>query len=160
MEPKPVPQKAVKAEPTTPPPVAVAKPSEPATPVVAAVVIEEGPAPAATAEAEMAAEEAEAEPTRKRWLDGYYTGWGSSRHGDIQAFVRIEDNRIVDAGVASCETRWPCDVIERIIRQPIEIQSAEVDRVSRATESADAYYYGLVTALEHAQNGVFKSVRP
>ncbi len=122
--------------------------------------MKEESAPAALPEPQMAAEEAVAEPAHKHWFDGYYTGWGTSRHGALQAFVRIEDNRIVDAGIASCETRYPCDVIDRIIRQPIEIQSAEVDRVSRATESADAYYYGLQTALEHAETGTFKSVRP
>src|SRR6185369_230357 len=99
-------------------------------------------------ETTVAADAAESAPAHKRWLDGYYTGWGTSRHGDIQAFVRIEEGRIVDAGVASCETRYPCDVISRILLQPIAVQGPDVDRVSRATESGDAYYYGLVQALE------------
>lgn len=79
------------------------------------------PAPAAEPSAPEPAHEAaadQAEPPAiivRRWHDGYYTGWGQSRHGDIQAFVRM-------------------------------------DRVTRATESADAYYYGLVMAL---QNGAF-----
>jgi len=85
------------------------------------------------------------------WRDGTYTGWGTSRHGDIKAQVVIRDGRIVEAGIASCETRYPCDVISDIIAQPVARQSPEVDRVSRATESADAYYYGLVEALKEAQ---------
>ncbi len=84
------------------------------------------------------------------WRDGTYTGWGTSRHGDIKAQVVIQNGRIVEAGIASCETRYPCDVISTIIHQPVERQSPDVDRVSRATESADAYYYGLLTALAHA----------
>jgi uncharacterized protein with FMN-binding domain len=84
------------------------------------------------------------------WRDGTYTGWGTSRHGDIKAQVVIRDGRIVEAGIASCETRYPCDVIGDIIAQPVARQSPEVDRVSRATESADAYYYGLVEALKEA----------
>lgn len=63
----------------------------------------------------------------------------------------IRDGRIVEAGIASCETRYPCDVIGDIIAQPVARQSPEVDRVSRATESADAYYFGLVEALKEAQ---------
>lgn len=86
-----------------------------------------------------------------RWRDGTYTGWGTSRHGDIKAQVVIRDGRIVDAGIASCETRYPCDVISHIIAQPVARQSPDVDAVSRATESADAYYFGLVEALKEAQ---------
>ena len=85
------------------------------------------------------------------WRDGTYTGWGTSRHGDIKAQVVIRNGRIVDASIASCETAYPCDVIEHIIRQPVARQNPEVDHVSRATESADAYYYGLVEALKEAQ---------
>lgn len=94
----------------------------------------------------------EAPPTPiARWRDGTYTGWGTSRHGDIKAQVVIRDGRIVEAGIASCETRYPCDVIGDIIAQPVARQSPEVDVVSRATESADAYYFGLVEALKEAQ---------
>lgn len=63
----------------------------------------------------------------------------------------IRDGRIVEAGIASCETRYPCDVIDKIIPQPVARQSPDVDRVTRATESADAYYFGLVEALKDAE---------
>lgn len=154
--PKPAPKPSVKIDPTP----AVQKPTQTETPApaVAAVVAASKTAPAI--EPTSPTESAEAAAPAPRWLDGYYTGWGQSRHGDIQAFVRIENGRIVDAGVASCETRYPCDVIERILLQPVEFQSADVDRVSRATESADAYYNGLVMALEHAQSGTYRSPHP
>jgi uncharacterized protein with FMN-binding domain len=84
------------------------------------------------------------------WRDGTYTGWGTSRHGEIKAQVVIKNGRIVESSVASCETRWPCDVITDIFHQPVERQNADVDRVSRATESSNAYYYALVAALENA----------
>jgi uncharacterized protein with FMN-binding domain len=64
--------------------------------------------------------------------------------------VVIRSGRIVESSVASCETRWPCDVISTIFNQPVEKQSADVDRVSRATESTNAYYYALVDALDDA----------
>lgn len=94
------------------------------------------------------------------WRDGTYTGWGTSRHGDIKAQVVIRDGRIVEAGIASCETRYPCDVIGDIIAQPVARQSPEVDHVSRATESADAYYYGLVEALKEAQIAPVQGAAP
>lgn len=84
------------------------------------------------------------------WRDGTYTGWGTSRHGDIKAQVVIRNGRIVESSIASCETRYPCDVISTIIHQPVERQNPDVDHVSRATESADAYYFGLVDALTQA----------
>ena len=84
------------------------------------------------------------------WRDGTYTGWGQSNHGDIEAKVVVQGGRIVDSGVATCATRYPCDVIYTILYQPVQRQSADVDRVSRATESADAYYYGLLEALKQA----------
>jgi uncharacterized protein with FMN-binding domain len=159
-ESRPVPKQPVKIDAAPSPDAAtVPQTSATATATVAAataIEVQSAPAPADAA----GTGEAETADTPKRWLDGYFTGWGTSRHGDIQSFVRIENGRIIDAGVASCETRWPCDVIEHIIRQPVERQSAEVDRVSRATASADAYYSGLVAALEHAEAGTFKSVRP
>jgi uncharacterized protein with FMN-binding domain len=134
----------------------LARPEVPV-PAQVAVVQESAPQP----EAAVAADEAEpAPPSHKPWLDGYYTGWGQSRHGDIQAFVTIESGRIVNAGVATCETRYPCSVISHILLQPIDLQGPDVDAVSRATESADAYYTGLVRALENAEAGIFRSTRP
>jgi uncharacterized protein with FMN-binding domain len=84
------------------------------------------------------------------WRDGTYTGWGTSRHGDIKAQVVIRNGRIVESSIASCETAYPCDVISMIVHQPVDRQNPDVDRVSRATESADAYYFGLVDALADA----------
>lgn len=134
------------------------KAANPATPVAAAVVPEEqsGAEPVVV----VAAEEAATAPAHNPWLDGYYTGWGTSRHGDIQAFVTIKDGRIVNSGIATCETRYPCYVIDQIIPQPVDLQGPDVDRVSRATESGDAYYWGLVKALENAETGTFRSSRP
>lgn len=84
------------------------------------------------------------------WRDGTYTAWGTSRHGDLKVRVVIKNGRIVESSIDSCETAYPCDVITSIFHQPVERQSADVDRVSRATESADAYYYGVLYALKDA----------
>ena len=130
-------------------------------PVIPAPSPAPAPEPAPTPEVTVA--DAEVTPpatVERRWHDGYFTGWGQSPHGDIQAFVRIEAGRIIEAGIATCETRYPCYVIDSILRQPVDLQGPGVDRVSRATESADAYYFGLVQALANAETGTFRSVRP
>jgi uncharacterized protein with FMN-binding domain len=138
---------------------AITAPPKPEVSIAASVVVVQESAP--QPEAAVAADEAEAPaPSHKPWLDGYYTGWGQSRHGDIQAFVTIENGRITNAGIANCETRYPCSVISHILLQPIDLQGPDVDAVSRATESADAYYTGLVSALANAEAGIFRSTRP
>jgi uncharacterized protein with FMN-binding domain len=86
-----------------------------------------------------------------KWRDGTYTGLGDSPHGDIEARVVIKDGRIIEAAIATCDTRYPCSVIDPLIQQPVERQSPDVDYMSHATESSDAYYYALVAALENAR---------
>jgi uncharacterized protein with FMN-binding domain len=87
-------------------------------------------------------------PVRK---NGTYTGWGSSRHGDIQAAVVIESGRIASATIAQCLTRYSCDVIEKLPPQVAQRQSPEVDYVSGATQSTNAFYYAVVDALNKAK---------
>jgi uncharacterized protein with FMN-binding domain len=90
-------------------------------------------------------------PEPKTWKDGKYAGWGGSRHGDIEATVVIEGGRIVSAEISNCQTRYPCDVIEKLPPQVIARQSANVQRVSGATESSDAFYSAVYFALKQAQ---------
>jgi uncharacterized protein with FMN-binding domain len=85
-----------------------------------------------------------------RWRDGIYTGRGDSPHGGIDVRVVIKDGRIVEAGILGCYTRYPCEQIDPLLHQPVDRQSPNVDYVSHATESSDAYYYGLVDALKAA----------
>ncbi|MEO6567975.1 MAG: hypothetical protein ABIO94_04370 [Opitutaceae bacterium] len=88
-----------------------------------------------------------AEAKLPKWKDGTFSGWGYCRHGEIQATLVIKEGRIVSAIVSICQTRYSCDVIAKIIPQVVERQSAEVDTVSRATQSADAFYGAVTSAL-------------
>ena len=90
-------------------------------------------------------------PAKPAWKDGTYTGWGYSRHGNIEAAVVIEGGRILSANITQCRTRYSCDVIDRIIPQVAQRQSPEVDYVSGATESADAFYGAVFEALSKAK---------
>jgi uncharacterized protein with FMN-binding domain len=83
--------------------------------------------------------------------DGIYTGWGTSRHGDIQASVEIRDGKIFAASISQCLTRYPCSRIEHIVPQVVARQSADVDYVSGATQSANAFYQAVVEALSKAK---------
>jgi uncharacterized protein with FMN-binding domain len=125
-----------------------AEPSSPnAPPEIAPVPL---PAADTTPEMPIAIAREPASATAPKWRDGTYIGLGDSPHGDIEARVVIKDGRIVEAGIATCDTRYPCDVIKPLIHQPVERQSPAVDYMSHATESSDAYYNALVAALDKA----------
>jgi uncharacterized protein with FMN-binding domain len=92
---------------------------------------------------------ADKEPAPYR--DGVYLGWGSSRHGDIQAEVEIKSGRIVSASISQCLTRYSCSWIAALPPQVVSRQSPEVDYVSGATQSTNAFYYAVVEALSKAR---------
>ena len=94
---------------------------------------------------------APAPPAQHVWKDGTYLGWGTSRHGDIQAQVKIAGGRIESAVIAQCLTRYSCNVIEHLPPQVAQRQSPDVDTVSRATQSADAFYWAVMDALAKAK---------
>lgn len=91
------------------------------------------------------------EPAKPQYKDGTYLGWGTSRHGDIQAQVVIQDGRILSATIAQCLTRYSCSVIAKLPPQVAERQSPETDYVSGATQSTNAFYYAVVEALSKAK---------
>ena len=86
-----------------------------------------------------------------QYKDGSYPGWGTSRHGDIEATVVIANGKIASAYISQCLTRYSCSVIARIIPQVVERQAPDVDYVSGATQSANAFYYAVVEALVKAK---------
>jgi uncharacterized protein with FMN-binding domain len=89
-------------------------------------------------------------PASKVWKDGKYVAWGGSPHGDIQATVVIEGGKILSAEISSCQTKYPCDMIEKLPPQAVKRQSPNVDRISGATESSDAFYSAVYFALGQA----------
>ena len=101
------------------------------------------------------APDSESEPANKkernRFKDGVYYGWGTSRHGDIQAMVEIKDGKIAGASISQCLTRYSCSWVSALPPEVVQRQSAEVDVVSGATESSNAFYYAIVEALKQAK---------
>jgi uncharacterized protein with FMN-binding domain len=90
-------------------------------------------------------------PAVPPWKDGTYQGWGSCRHGDIEATVVIEGGRITSSTISQCLTRYSCDIIDALLPEPPKKQSPNVSNVSGATQSADAFYYALYDALAKAK---------
>jgi len=127
-------------DPSSPAPIAAVTAAPPASPEPTPQAIQLPPPPAP-----------EPPPASPQYRDGTYYGWGTSRHGDIQAAVVIESGRIASATIAQCLTRYSCSVIARLPPQVAERQSPEVDYVSGATQSTNAFYYAVVEALGQAK---------
>ena len=85
------------------------------------------------------------------WKDGKYEGWGTCRHGDLQVTVIVEAGKISSADITQCLTRYSCDIIDKLPGQVIQRQSADVSYVSGATQSTDAYYWAVISALGKAK---------
>lgn len=90
-------------------------------------------------------------PAAPAFKDGTFSGWGTSRHGDIEATVVIERGKITSAYISQCWTRYSCSWVAHLQGQVVARQSAEVDYVSGATQSANAFYYAVVQALSKAK---------
>jgi uncharacterized protein with FMN-binding domain len=125
---------------------AVPTSSEPETPAAATAKVE-----AAAADSAAGSVDPAPPAPKSQYRDGTYSGWGTSRHGDIQATVVIEDGRIASATITQCLTRYSCSIIDRLQGQVVTRQSPEVDYVSGATQSTDAFYYAVVEALSKAK---------
>ena len=94
-----------------------------------------------------------------RYKDGVYLGWGSCRHGDIEASVVIQDGKIASVAISQCLTRYSCSWIAPktpgggfpdLPGQVVERQSPKVDYVSGATESSYAFADAIAAALSKA----------
>jgi uncharacterized protein with FMN-binding domain len=144
-----VPAAAVIAAASAPPlPDVAGPPSPPAVPSIAPVPL---PTAESTAASPVPIDREPAPAVAVKWRDGTFSGLGYSPHGNIEARVVIKDGRIVESGILTCDTRYPCSVIDPLIHQPVVRQSPDVDYMSHATESSDAYYDALVEALMYAR---------
>jgi uncharacterized protein with FMN-binding domain len=85
-----------------------------------------------------------------QYKDGTYLGWGTSRHGDIQASVVIQSGQIISTAIAQCLTRYSCSWIANLPGQVLTRQSANVDYVSGATQSSNAFSDAVAAALSKA----------
>jgi uncharacterized protein with FMN-binding domain len=151
------------SKPSTAPLAAQSTPSAPkkatattATTVVAAIATPPVAPPTDTSRTTAASSAADSsaeqkEMARAQYTDGTFTGWGTSRHGDIQASVEIRNGRIASASISECLTRYSCSWISALPGQVVSRQSAEVDYVSGATQSSNAFYYAVVEALHKAK---------
>jgi uncharacterized protein with FMN-binding domain len=117
------------------------------------------PLPASSTNPPIEAAAPPAVAAKSAYKDGVYLGWGSCRHGDIEASVTIQEGKIALVAISQCLTRYSCGWIAPKIpgaglpdlpSQVVERQGPKVDYVSGATESSYAFADAVVAALSKA----------
>lgn len=88
--------------------------------------------------------------TGAAYRDGTYSGCGRARHGRIFATVAIRRGRIVSADISDCRMKYPCSMIAALPPRVVARQSADVDIVSGATHSTEAFTRAVSDALSQA----------
>jgi uncharacterized protein with FMN-binding domain len=135
----------------------------------AAIAIAAAPAPTATsaptvtsvAPAQPTVQRSTATPTTTRTpvpsatsnaglKDGTYTGQGTSRRGDVWVSVDVQSGRIATVTITRSTLQYPLRDIAGLPDQVVQRQSAQVDIVSRATYSSQAFRTAVSQALSKA----------
>ena len=65
--------------------------------------------------------------------------------------IVVKDGKIIYASITECKTQYSCSWIAALPPQVVARQSAEVDYVSGATQSTNAFYYAVIEALKQAK---------
>jgi uncharacterized protein with FMN-binding domain len=84
------------------------------------------------------------------YRDGTYAGAGTSRFGNVEVTVTVQDGRIANVALTRVNTRYLASRIAALPGQVVTRQSAQVDNVSGATASAQAFRTAVQQALGKA----------
>jgi uncharacterized protein with FMN-binding domain len=107
-------------------------------------------APPPTPQAAAAPSAAQSGPSYK---DGTYTGQGSSRRGDVWVSITVAGSHITDVTITRSTLQYPLRDIAGLPDEVVQRQSAQVDTVSRATYSSQAFRSAVSQALSKAVQG-------
>jgi uncharacterized protein with FMN-binding domain len=86
------------------------------------------------------------------YRDGQYQGSGTSRFGDVNLTVTVSDGRITAVTLGRVTTHYPASRISGLPAQVVSRQNAQVDRVSGATASTQAFQQAVQQALSQARS--------
>lgn len=91
-----------------------------------------------------------ARPAAAGYRDGTFTAWGRARHGRILATVVVRRGRIASAVITDCRMKYPCAMIADLPPRVSVAQGTDVDLVSGATNSSEAFVRAVDAALQQA----------
>lgn len=93
---------------------------------------------------------APAAATQGAYRDGTYTGQGSSRRGGVVVSVVVQGGRIASVTITQSTLQYPLRDIAGLPDEVVQRQTAQVDTVSRATYSSQAFKGAVAQALSKA----------
>jgi len=88
---------------------------------------------------------------RARYRDGIYCGVGQSEFGDVKVQVIIRNGRISRVSITQISTFFSESWIDGLPAQVVNRQNAEIDFVTGATGSSQAFQGAIQNALLQAQ---------
>jgi uncharacterized protein with FMN-binding domain len=86
------------------------------------------------------------------YKDGTYTGMGSNRRGYIQVTVTIKKDKITDVTISDFAMHYSESDVVGLPSEVLQNQSANVQNVSGATYSTQAFVDAVQAAISQAQN--------
>ena len=89
-------------------------------------------------------------PTVSPYKDGTYSGTGTSRRGNVTVSVTVSGGRISAVNLTKVATEYPASALNGLPAQVVAIQSANVNGISGATYSAQAFRGAVQAALQQA----------
>jgi len=84
------------------------------------------------------------------YKDGTYSGTGTSRRGNVSVSVTVQSGRIATVTISNITTQYPVARIASLPAQVVARQSSQVDNISGATYSAQAFSTAVQAALAKA----------
>jgi uncharacterized protein with FMN-binding domain len=90
--------------------------------------------------------------TKSLYKEGTFTGTGSNRRGSIQVAVTIKADKITDVEISNFAMHYSESDVVGLPDEVLQKQSAQVDNVSGATYSTQAFTDAIQEALFQAQN--------
>jgi uncharacterized protein with FMN-binding domain len=89
--------------------------------------------------------------TNSLYKDGTYTGTGSNRRGSIQVTVTVKNDKITDVEISNFAMHYSESDVVGLPEEVMQGQSAQVQNVSGATYSTQAFEDAVQDALSQAQ---------
>ncbi|RDI45493.1 FMN-binding protein [Falsibacillus pallidus] len=89
---------------------------------------------------------------KQQYRDGTYTGMGMNRRGEIQVSVTLKKDKIVDVQISDWGMHYSEEDVVNLPDQVVADQSYNVENVSGATYSTEAFKNAVQDALSQAEN--------
>jgi uncharacterized protein with FMN-binding domain len=85
------------------------------------------------------------------YRDGRFTGTGASQYGDISVEVTVNGGQVASVEVTHATTFFPANAVNPLIPEVLARQSEQLDVVSGATGSSQAFQGAVQQALGKAR---------